>query len=164
MHCVLIVLVACLPMRQIAALHTYSQDPKATWSPQAGETPLRATSVPEGGCPAVSHLLHAACCCCCCCCSAREKLLDKRNRVIEEVIKHDPEYKPPADYKPRKFSNKIYIPINEYPGYNFIGEHSDVAVCACVCVYSGGVSGRAACARSSISSMCVYGCKPVCGN
>eukprot|EP00879_Flechtneria_rotunda_P010785 GHRR01011269.1.p1 GENE.GHRR01011269.1~~GHRR01011269.1.p1 ORF type:complete len:532 (+),score=186.27 GHRR01011269.1:260-1855(+) len=52
---------------------------------------------------------------------AREKLMDKRNRVIEEVIKHDPEYKPPADYKPRKFSNKIYIPINEYPGYNFIG-------------------------------------------
>jgi splicing factor 1 len=47
--------------------------------------------------------------------------MDKRNRVIEEVLKHDPEYKPPADYKPRKFSNKIYIPINEYPGYNFIG-------------------------------------------
>jgi hypothetical protein len=23
--------------------------------------------------------------------------------------------------RPRKFSNKIYIPINEYPGYNFIG-------------------------------------------
>jgi hypothetical protein len=23
--------------------------------------------------------------------------------------------------RPRKFSSKIYIPINEYPGYNFIG-------------------------------------------
>eukprot|EP00878_Enallax_costatus_P005999 GHUV01006292.1.p1 GENE.GHUV01006292.1~~GHUV01006292.1.p1 ORF type:complete len:493 (+),score=174.21 GHUV01006292.1:304-1782(+) len=52
---------------------------------------------------------------------AREKLIDKRNRIIEEVLKHDPDYKPPADYRPRKFSNKIYIPINEYPGYNFIG-------------------------------------------
>lgn len=54
-------------------------------------------------------------------CSAREKLTDKRNRVIEEVLKADPDFKPPADYKPRKFTNKIYIPINEYPGYNFIG-------------------------------------------
>lgn len=32
-------------------------------------------------------------------CRAREKLMDRRNRLIEEVIKHDPEYKPPADYK-----------------------------------------------------------------
>jgi splicing factor 1 len=56
-----------------------------------------------------------------CCCSARDKMLDKRNRLIEEVLKLDPEFKPPADYKPRKFTNKIYIPINEYPGYNFIG-------------------------------------------
>ena len=52
---------------------------------------------------------------------AREKLTDKRNRCIEEIIKLDPEYKPPADYKPRKFWRKVYIPINEYPGYNFIG-------------------------------------------
>jgi splicing factor 1 len=52
---------------------------------------------------------------------AREKLVERRNRLIEDVIKHDPEYKPPSDYRPRKFSSKIYIPINEYPGYNFIG-------------------------------------------
>jgi hypothetical protein len=30
---------------------------------------------------------------------AREKLMDRRNRLIEDVIKHDPEYKPPADYR-----------------------------------------------------------------
>jgi hypothetical protein len=62
---------------------------------------------------------------------ARERMMDKRNRVIEEVIKYDPEYKPPVDYKPRKFSSKIYIPINEYPGYNFIG----VQVCRCRCTH-----------------------------
>ena len=27
----------------------------------------------------------------------------------------------PFSPRPRKFSNKIYIPQNEYPGYNFIG-------------------------------------------
>lgn len=54
--------------------------------------------------------------------SARDKLLERRNRLIEDVIKHDPDYKPPADYKPRKFVSKVYIPINEFPGYNFIGE------------------------------------------
>lgn len=30
---------------------------------------------------------------------AREKLMDRRNRLIEDVIKHDPDYKPPADYR-----------------------------------------------------------------
>lgn len=48
-------------------------------------------------------------------------MVDRKNRCIEEIIKLDPEYKPPADYRPRKFSRKIYIPVNEYPGYNFIG-------------------------------------------
>jgi hypothetical protein len=32
-------------------------------------------------------------------CRAREKLVERRNRLIEDVIKHDPEYKPPADYR-----------------------------------------------------------------
>jgi hypothetical protein len=31
---------------------------------------------------------------------------------------HHPHARP---RRPRKFSNKIYIPLNEYPGYNFIG-------------------------------------------
>ncbi len=41
--------------------------------------------------------------------SARDKLLERRNRLIEDVIKHDPDYKPPADYKPRKFVSKVYM-------------------------------------------------------
>ena len=52
---------------------------------------------------------------------ARERLIDQRQRCIEDLIKEDPGYKPPADYKPRKFYRKIFIPINEFPGYNFIG-------------------------------------------
>lgn len=62
----------------------------------------------------------------------------------------------PVPCRPRKFSNKIYIPINEYPGYNFIGliigprgntqkrmqvggwvggwlSAADSAMCLCVC-------------------------------
>jgi splicing factor 1 len=30
--------------------------------------------------------------------------------MIEELIKEDPGYKPPADYRPRKFSAKVKIP------------------------------------------------------
>lgn len=42
-------------------------------------------------------------------------------RLIEDLIKEDPNFRPPADYKPRKFTHKVYIPINEFPNYNFIG-------------------------------------------
>ena len=52
---------------------------------------------------------------------ARAKLADRRHALVEELIKSDPGYRPPPDYKPRKITNKIYIPVNEYPGYNFIG-------------------------------------------
>jgi hypothetical protein len=30
--------------------------------------------------------------------------------VIEDLIKEDPNFKPPADYRPRKYSVKIRIP------------------------------------------------------
>eukprot|EP00195_Chlamydomonas_chlamydogama_P009264 CAMPEP_0202915954 /NCGR_PEP_ID=MMETSP1392-20130828/67191_1 /ASSEMBLY_ACC=CAM_ASM_000868 /TAXON_ID=225041 /ORGANISM="Chlamydomonas chlamydogama, Strain SAG 11-48b" /LENGTH=607 /DNA_ID=CAMNT_0049608175 /DNA_START=45 /DNA_END=1865 /DNA_ORIENTATION=- len=51
----------------------------------------------------------------------RDRLLDNRQKVIEELIKDDPNFKPPSDYKPRKYTRKIFIPINEFPNYNFIG-------------------------------------------
>lgn len=51
----------------------------------------------------------------------RERLVDQRITVIEELMKEDPNFKAPSDYKPRKYSNKILIPQAEYPGYNFIG-------------------------------------------
>ena len=54
----------------------------------------------------------------------REKLLDKRGDLIEDLIKADKSYQPPTDYRPRKKHRKIFIPYKEYPGYNFIGAHT----------------------------------------
>jgi splicing factor 1 len=51
----------------------------------------------------------------------REKLLDERCNLIEELIKIDQTYQPPSDYRPRKKHKKIFIPYKEFPGYNFIG-------------------------------------------
>ncbi|CAD7703519.1 unnamed protein product [Ostreobium quekettii] len=51
----------------------------------------------------------------------RERLLARKNELIEELIRKDSNYKAPADYKPQKKSRKIYIPQKDFPGYNFIG-------------------------------------------
>ncbi|CAG8496338.1 11997_t:CDS:2 [Diversispora eburnea] len=52
----------------------------------------------------------------------RKKLEDERHRLIEEAVKRNPEYKPPADYKrPTKVQDKVYIPAKEFPEINFIG-------------------------------------------
>lgn len=51
----------------------------------------------------------------------KEKLSKERNKLIEELLKKDPLYKPPADYRPEKKSRKIMIPYKEYPDANFIG-------------------------------------------
>lgn len=45
----------------------------------------------------------------------------QRNDVIESLVKVNPLYRPPADYQKQKLFRKIYIPIKEYPSYNFIG-------------------------------------------
>ncbi len=41
--------------------------------------------------------------------------------LITEMIKANPSFKPPADYRPEKKYRKLRIPLEEYPGYNFIG-------------------------------------------
>jgi splicing factor 1 len=51
----------------------------------------------------------------------RDKMLDKRCDLIEDLIKSDKSYQAPSDYRPRKRHRKIFIPYKEYPGYNFIG-------------------------------------------
>ncbi|WPT14450.1 Splicing factor-like protein 1 [Picochlorum sp. SENEW3] len=51
----------------------------------------------------------------------KEKLTRKRNEMIEELLKRDETFKPPADYRPEKKSRKIFIPYKEYPDANFIG-------------------------------------------
>ncbi|PHT52457.1 hypothetical protein CQW23_06919 [Capsicum baccatum] len=52
---------------------------------------------------------------------AREKLNREKVEIITQIIKQNPNYKPPADYRPPKLHKKLYIPMKEYPGYNFIG-------------------------------------------
>nr|GMD00574.1 branchpoint-bridging protein-like [Ipomoea batatas] len=52
---------------------------------------------------------------------AREKLNRERQEIISQIIKKNPAFKPPADYRPPKLQKKLYIPVKEYPGYNFIG-------------------------------------------
>ncbi|KAG9139471.1 hypothetical protein Leryth_023716, partial [Lithospermum erythrorhizon] len=52
---------------------------------------------------------------------ARERLNKERQDIITQIIKRNPNYKPPADYRPPKLYKKLFIPMKEYPGYNFIG-------------------------------------------
>ncbi|KAJ1898202.1 hypothetical protein LPJ66_002899 [Kickxella alabastrina] len=52
----------------------------------------------------------------------RRKLEEERMRLVEEQLKRDPEYRPPADYRRRsRFSEKVFIPVDDNPGLNFIG-------------------------------------------
>lgn len=51
----------------------------------------------------------------------RERLMEDRNSLIEEIMKANPLYVPPVDYvKPKPF-RMLRIPQKEYPNYNFIG-------------------------------------------
>ncbi|KAH7683172.1 splicing factor 1 protein [Dioscorea alata] len=52
---------------------------------------------------------------------ARERLTRERQEIISQLIKRNPAFRPPADYRPPKLQKKLYIPMKEYPGYNFIG-------------------------------------------
>eukprot|EP00887_Chlorella_sp_A99_P001571 scaffold8.g1571.t1 len=51
----------------------------------------------------------------------RDKMIKRRNKVIESLISKDITYRPPGDYRPEKKTKKIFIPLKDYPGYNFIG-------------------------------------------
>ncbi|KAF6149365.1 hypothetical protein GIB67_016903 [Kingdonia uniflora] len=49
------------------------------------------------------------------------KILDlERREVIGELLKLNPSYKTPPDYKPLLKEAKVPIPLKVYPGYNFI--------------------------------------------
>ncbi|CAN6234781.1 unnamed protein product [Urochloa humidicola] len=52
---------------------------------------------------------------------ARERLNRERHEIISQLIRRNPAFKPPSDYRPPKLQKKLYIPMKEYPGYNFIG-------------------------------------------
>lgn len=47
----------------------------------------------------------------------------ERQRLVERAKVLNPSYRPPLDYRPfnTKKIRKIYVPVKEYPDYNFIG-------------------------------------------
>ncbi|KAK9381503.1 uncharacterized protein V2V93DRAFT_357987 [Kockiozyma suomiensis] len=53
----------------------------------------------------------------------RKKLEDERHKLIEKAMKTIPDFKPPADYRrPLKTQEKVFVPVNDYPEINFIGQ------------------------------------------
>ncbi|KAG5359663.1 Branchpoint-bridging protein [Yarrowia sp. C11] len=51
------------------------------------------------------------------------QLEEERHRLIERAQRLIPNYRPPVDYhKPAKTQEVVYIPVNEYPDINFIGQ------------------------------------------
>ncbi|XP_057785565.1 leucine-rich repeat extensin-like protein 5 isoform X2 [Salvia miltiorrhiza] len=50
-----------------------------------------------------------------------EQLELEKREIIGEILKLNPAFKPPTDYKPLLREAKVAIPIKEHPGYNFIG-------------------------------------------
>lgn len=52
----------------------------------------------------------------------RSKLETERHKLVEEATREDSTYRPPHDYRrPGKVSEKIYIPVSEFPEVNFMG-------------------------------------------
>jgi hypothetical protein len=51
----------------------------------------------------------------------REDLTRQKGAIIEELMKINPGYQPPADFIKQKPFKKLYIPYREFPTYNFIG-------------------------------------------
>jgi len=51
----------------------------------------------------------------------RAALEKRRRETIDQLVKVNPLFRPPADYTRQKLHRKIYIPIKEFPSYNFIG-------------------------------------------
>lgn len=53
----------------------------------------------------------------------REALTRERQKLVNIATRMNPMFKPPADYKaqPTRKSRKIFIPVEKFPEYNFIG-------------------------------------------
>lgn len=51
----------------------------------------------------------------------RRTLMGERQLIISRLIKKNPIFKTPPKNIPLKLSKKVYIPVKEYPDYNFVG-------------------------------------------
>ncbi|XP_020583132.1 proline-rich extensin-like protein EPR1 isoform X2 [Phalaenopsis equestris] len=54
-------------------------------------------------------------------CHKAELLELERRELIGEILRLNPSYKAPPDYKPLLKESKVLIPFKTYPGYNFVG-------------------------------------------
>jgi hypothetical protein len=52
---------------------------------------------------------------------ARDKLEEERLRICERLKQLDPYFQPPPGIRPLRVSEKMYLPVNDYPHVNFIG-------------------------------------------
>ncbi|KAF8150770.1 splicing factor SF1 [Crassisporium funariophilum] len=55
----------------------------------------------------------------------RKKLEDERIKMVDRAMKNDPNFRPPVEYHQQKRSqrpsDKVYIPVKEFPEINFFG-------------------------------------------
>lgn len=51
----------------------------------------------------------------------REELVRKRQGIILKLIRKHPTFNTPPSRKPSKLFKKLYVPVKQYPGYNFVG-------------------------------------------
>ncbi|KAF3961176.1 hypothetical protein CMV_014179 [Castanea mollissima] len=51
----------------------------------------------------------------------RQKLLQKRQHIISKLFQKNPTLQQPLECKSLKLFKKLYVPVKEYPTYNFIG-------------------------------------------
>ncbi|KAK9314412.1 hypothetical protein V1522DRAFT_413784 [Lipomyces starkeyi] len=53
----------------------------------------------------------------------RKKLEDERHKLVEKAMRTIPDFRPPSDYRrPLKTQEKVFVPVNDYPEINFIGQ------------------------------------------
>lgn len=52
---------------------------------------------------------------------ARDKLEAERHVLCDRLKEMNPNFRPPARMHPQKYSEKIYLPVKEFPNTNFIG-------------------------------------------
>jgi splicing factor 1 len=50
----------------------------------------------------------------------RKRLEEERHKLIQKAMETIPNYHPPSDYRrPNKTTDKLYVPVNDYPEINF---------------------------------------------
>ncbi|KAJ8907373.1 hypothetical protein NDN08_007486 [Rhodosorus marinus] len=52
---------------------------------------------------------------------ARAKLEAERHALCDRLKELDPNFRPPSGMLPQKYSDKLYLPVKEFPNTNFIG-------------------------------------------